>query len=230
MSGYGMNLPMILNQQCMNAVALAQQAVMAEQSGFGPGALMAWEQACATLYGVVMQANQAMLPLSDQVHYGLAVAQYHTARLKFIMGRGMESPGHLQVALQAIHAALMQNPGFQPYHASAGGLLACVGNLPAAAQELSIAVQMNPADLGARSMLMAVQTQMGQMGMTPMQSGFPQPMPPPQNPMPGWTPQAQMPNQGGGLDKMNQWVKTIGVIFDTASSGIKLGQQLGMFG
>jgi len=53
-----------------------------------------------------MQARQSMMRLSDRVHYGLSVAQYHTARLKFMLGRDMESPDHLGIALQAIQAAV----------------------------------------------------------------------------------------------------------------------------
>jgi hypothetical protein len=163
MSGYGMNVAAVLNQQCLQAVGLAQQAVMAEQSGWMPAALANWEQACAALSGVVIQSRQAMLPLSDQVHFGLAVAEYHTARLKFVMGRGMESPSHLGIGLQAIQAAIMQNPMCPPYHTFAGGLLLCVGNLPGAAQELMTALSMNPADQAAQTMLAAIQAHMTMM-------------------------------------------------------------------
>jgi hypothetical protein len=220
MSGYGLYPQAMLNQQCLAAVGLAQQAVMAEQSGMLPMALMGWEQVNATLGGVVMQARQAMLPLSDQVHYGLSVAEYHTARLKFTLGRGMESPAHLGIALQAIQAALMQNPGCAPYHAFAGGLLACVGNLPGAAQELSTAVQMNPADGAAQALLSAVTAQMGMMTPT---------MPPvmPVQTMGGagpmWNGMAGPGIMGGGQQAGGKTVE-LGQILDLTSKFLNVAQ------
>lgn len=216
MSGYGLYPQAMLNQQCLAAVGLAQQAVMAEQSGMPPMALMGWEQVNATLGGVVMQARQAMLPLSDQVHYGLSVAEYHTARLKFMLGRGMESPAHLGIALQAIQAALMQNPGCAPYHAFAGGLLACVGNLPGAAQELSVAVQMNPADGAAQALLSAVTAQMGMMSpVMPVQTmGGAGPM---------WNGMAGPGMMGGGQQGGGKAVE-LGQILDLTSKFLNVAQ------
>lgn len=93
MSGYGMYPQVMLNQQCLAAVGLAQQAVMAEQSGMLPMALMGWEQVNATLGGVVMQSRQAMLPLSDQVHYGLSVADTTLPGSNSCLDVGWRAPG-----------------------------------------------------------------------------------------------------------------------------------------
>jgi hypothetical protein len=221
MSGYGMYPQVVLNQQSLAAVGLAQQAVMAEQSGMLPMALMGWEQVNATLGGVVMQARQSMIPLSDQVHYGLSVAEYHTARLKFMLGRGMESPAHLGIALQAIQAALMQNPGCAPYHAFAGGLLACVGNLPGAAQELSAALQMNPADGAAQAMLSAVTAQMGMMApaMSPVM-----PLQPVGGAGPMWGGTAGPGMMGGGAQQGGSKAMQLGQILDLTSKFLNVAQ------
>jgi hypothetical protein len=155
---------MLEDQRIMLGGTRVQQALMAEQAGNPIMALSLWEQA-GVLYGEpVMNALNAGMPCPDPLYFAISLTNHHCARLKFILGRMAEVPAHIAIATQAIQQAIQQNPGMGIYHTFAGNLLACVGNLAGAMQELTIAVQLNPADGIAQMMLQGMRQLMGTAG------------------------------------------------------------------
>ena len=73
-----------------------------------------------------------------------------------------------------MQTAIMQYPNWGPYHRFAGGLFLCLGNLPAAAQELGLALRLNPADAAAQGMMNTVQAFMpvAPIPVEPMATGY----------------------------------------------------------
>src|SRR5262245_38006931 len=95
-------------------------------------ALSLWEQAGA-LYGEsVRNALVAGMPCPDPLHFAVSLVNYPCARLKYMLGRMAEVPGHIIVATQAIQLAIQQDPWMGIYHTVAGNLLACAGNVAGA--------------------------------------------------------------------------------------------------
>jgi hypothetical protein len=207
--------PMLEDQRMMLASARVHQALMAEQGGNPMMAASLWEQAAA-LYGEgVRNALIAGMPCPDSLHFAVSLVNYHCGRLKYMLGRMAELPGHIIVAIQAIQLAIQQNPGMGIYHTVAGNLLACAGNIAGAMQELTIAVQLNPADGMAQMMLQGLRQLTGAPGVGGY--GGMASMGPPMNGM------GMMGGGGqGAMDQLGHWLELGNKFLQTADTAFKV--------
>ncbi len=142
-----------LNQQYVQGCGFGQQAMAYEASGNVAAAAQLYEQSAATIGSSILMAQQAGVPITDQVFFVCACAHFHAARLRSISCWTPAITNHLLQAQGAIGQAIAVNPGFFQYHSAAGMIEIAMSNAVGALAAFQRALQLNPVDAWSQYML-----------------------------------------------------------------------------